>query len=154
MARTRQRRGKECWSHIPNGYRQVGVVRHPVDRFYSLYQNIQDRRRGRNNFYAQLEGKTPTEVFEKLLEYGLDYDFHFQPQIRIGLTRPQVELIRLENLDSWWQENKPEGATPMLVANRGSGLAPARDPALEERIREAYADDLKLWERADGRPNE
>ena len=145
----RERNGREDWTAVPTrGYRVVGIVRHPVARFWSLFGNIQARFRGAHNLYKQLEGRDPHYVLDTF-ERDLDYDFHYQPQYRIGLLdSPKTELVRLESLDIWWSVNRPEGAPAMPRANRGEGgLAPA-DDYLATRIGELYAADLALWERA------
>ena len=149
------RYNRKCWSLVPKGYRQIGVVRHPVARFWSLYENVQSRKRSASNFYAQFEGKSPLQLLDAI-SADLDYDFHFQPQGRIGLNRPCVELVRLEALNEWWDKNRPEGATGMPAANQGGGLAPAdhdTTAVVAPLVCELYADDYALWERAYGNPS-
>lgn len=139
------------FSEIRKHFRTIGVVRHPVERFYSLYSNVQERFEGRSdqNFYKQFEGERPGELFEAILA-DPDKDFHFQPQHRIGLGDAD-EVIRLEDLSTWWSYVLPD-AKPIkdLNSSEYTWRSPAsRDTRLEAEICELYSTDLILWEGAE-----
>jgi hypothetical protein len=146
------RHGREDWSMVPRSYRIVGVVRHPVPRFLSLWHNVQERKRGgANNFYNQFVGHGPEALLEGIQKAGLEYEFHFQPQYLIGHEQLGAELVRLMNLNDWWVQNAPAGATGMPVENKSIGHSPDADTLahpLAPAICQLYARDLDLWERA------
>lgn len=121
---------------VPAKLPKIGIVRNPIDRFWSLYANIQDRKRSHKNFYAQLEGKSPVEVF-KALEHNWLHDIHYHPQYLIGLKSADY-LIRLEDSIFLPHKNSSENSYREHIVG------------LENRIRSAYADDFRLWEQAMG----
>lgn len=140
------RHGRECWSIIPEDYERVAIVRHPVDRFASLYANVQQRKRSDQNFYKQLEGKSPWDFFDRLLELSNDllYDFHFQPQaLCLG---PHVDTaIRLESFAEWVNSCMPDVRRPKQV-NESKPVE--IDDKTAARVLNRYRDDLALWEGA------
>lgn len=146
------RHGRECWSVVPKSYRRVGVIRHPVPRFLSLWHNVQERKRGgANNFYNQFVGKSPEELLDGIEKAGLDYEFHFQPQYRIGFEELEAEMVRLVDLNAWWELNRPAGATGMPVENTSVGHVPDADTLADpiaDRVCALYERDLRLWESA------
>lgn len=131
---------------IPAGYRKIGFIRHPVDRFYSLYRNIQERKRSPRNFYAQFEGKTPWDTFDGIVQAGLDYDIHFHPQHWIGLNEVD-QLIRLDDVPEWWYNEFGEEFPHRNASAKTSGR---EDERVAARVRRRYQTDLELWERAGG----
>lgn len=144
------RQGRECWSVVPNTYRKVFIVRHPVDRFFSLYSNVQQRPREATNFYKQLEDLNPTRFLDRLLELSPDltYDFHFQPQA-LAAGALNLELVRLEAFEEWWQKRGPQGSIPPKKANESDPEEYAEAKIyLAARLADLYRDDLAMWERA------
>jgi hypothetical protein len=140
------RYGREDWSMVPRSYRQVFIVRHPVDRFASLYANIQQRKREPANFYKQLEGLDPWSCFDQLLELSpdLDYDFHFQPQhYAVGVLEP--EYVRLEDFERWVARELPAAIKPERL-NESRPVDIDEDTAA--RVAHRYQQDLTLWENA------
>ena len=140
------RYGREDWSMVPRSYRQIFIVRHPVDRFASLYANIQQRKREPANFYKQLEGLSPWDCFDKLLTLSpdLNYDFHFQPQhFAVGALKP--EFVRLEDFDRWVARELPNVIQP----KRTNESRPVEiDERTAARVANRYRQDLALWENA------
>ena len=135
------------FSLIPKGYYKIGVVRHPLDRFYSLVMNIRERTRGKNNFYKQCEGLDVAGIWE-IISKDLDYDYHFQPQYRVGIDKADV-LVKLDHLNEWWDSNKPKGARDMPIENSSSGKGVEPQKEVMASVLKAYETDLKLWERAE-----
>jgi hypothetical protein len=142
------RYGRECWTRIPSSYRAVMVVRHPVDRFMSLYANVQERKRQDQNFYKQLEGLSPSAFLDKLVKVSPDLmaDFHFQQQTTIEPPNRDVEHVRLEHFDRWVAQNLPYAVRPR-PANESTGGYPVSEE-LVQRVIAYYLDDFALWEKA------
>jgi hypothetical protein len=130
----------------PKHYRTVMVVRDPVARFLSLYANIQQRERSKQNFYAQFEQKEPFDVLLGLNDKGLDYDFHCQPQYRILPAKREVEYVRLEDLGAWWTANYPHTDQP-TKENQSEPLGEL-DYKTATLVKKLYRQDLELWEKA------
>jgi len=131
---------------IPKGYTRIGIVRHPVARYYSLWNNVQERPRSRQNYYAQFEGKDPEEMLDGILRVGLDHDVHTQPQYLIGLEKATA-LVRLENLGAWWE--KVMGTEfPHRNASKGLAMYNSQD-SLSKRVLGVYPTDYTFWEEAD-----
>jgi hypothetical protein len=141
------RHGRECWSVVPPSYRKVFIIRHPVDRFASLYANIQQRKRSDQNLYKQLEGLSPWDCFDRILENwnDLTYDFHFQPQSLCMGPPGGVELVRLENFEKWWAVNLPDARPPRKM-NESSAVE--LDDRTADRVINRYREDLEFWRRA------
>jgi hypothetical protein len=135
------------WSDVPQGFETVAVVRHPIDRFASLYANIQERPRSRWNFYAQFEGLSPWYCFDKLLEVdnSLTYDFHFQAQSLCLGPRLDV-VVRLEHFAGWWIGRYPDSVAPEQLNMTRNRVE--LDDRTQDRVMNRYRDDLALWERA------
>jgi hypothetical protein len=143
---------REDFSLVPKSYKRVGIIRHPVARFLSLYGNIQERKffRKENNFYRQFEGVSPEETLERLVAEGMDHDFHYQEQYKIGwLDNPQTILVRLHAISEWWAENRPAVTRPFPHKNANNSAYRPSD-ALRERIESVYKHDLALWNKAYG----
>lgn len=142
-----QRYGRECWSMIGPTMRRVAIVRHPVDRFASLYANIQQRPREPMNFYKQLEGLSPWDCFDKLIQLSPDltYDFHFQPQtLQLG---PKIDLaVRLEDFSVWVAQALP--STVVQPTRENTSTPVEIDDRTAARVKNRYRDDLRLWEKA------
>src|SRR3990167_398564 len=145
------RHGRECWSVIPAGMYRVAIVRNPVDRFASLYANIQQLKREPANFYKQLEGLSPWDCFDELIQLSPDltYEFHFQPQhLCLGPGEKIDRFVRLEHFTNLWANNAPapaRGATPLQI---NESMPVEIDEKTEDRICNRYREDLALWENA------
>lgn len=139
------RHARECWSMIGNSMRRVAIVRHPVKRFASLVANIQQRAREHGNFYKQFEGMTPADMLDRMLEVGLEYEFHMQPQVlQLG---PKVDqAVNIESFADWCAQNLPYPVVPPGVENASTPVE--IDARTAERVCVAYASDLRLWENA------
>ncbi len=154
-SRTLQHMSKQMrceFRDIPDEYFRVGVIRNPVDRFYSLYWHI---RRGlktprTRDYFHPYEQSTPDTLWNFISE-DLHGDIHHAPQTSIGLLEAD-HIVRLDDLTDWIAEmGLPKAAT----LNKGEKPPAAstqyyryRDPELIEKIRAAYAEDLSIWENA------
>ena len=142
------------WVDVPEEYFSVGVIRNPVDRFYSLYWHIL---RGfktprTQEYFQRFENNTPDALWSFISEdlYG---DIHYEPQAEIGMLQADL-IIRLDDLTEWVTEM---GFLTVEHLNKGE-KPPAsagafyryRDPELVKKIRAAYAEDLDIWEKAHG----
>lgn len=138
------RHGRECWSMIGPSMPRIAIVRHPVDRFASLVANIQQRAREHGNFYKQFEGMTPADMLDRMLEVGLEYEFHMQPQVlQLG---PKIDqAVDLVHFKAWCEQHLPQHVAP-TVENASDPVD--IDARTAERVCEAYAADFALWERA------
>ena len=143
------RKERKFFGQIPKEMNKIGVIRHPVSRFYSLYANTQERPRSPNNLYAAVERRGPEALFELIVDKGVYYDVHFHPQHSVGLVEVDT-LVRLESLEDWWEKNKQEGFPPLPVSNRSSykGLLPLPSQ-LVTSISKLYERDMLLWEAAE-----
>jgi len=145
------RYGRECWSLIPRDYRAIMIVRHPVERFASLYANIQQRKREPMNFYKQLEGLSPWECLDTLIQLSpaLDYDFHFQPQTSIVPAR-RTEFVRLEDFEGWVRRTLPHAFAPRSE-NRSESPVEI-DSRTADRVLNRYRADFEMWQQAGVEP--
>jgi hypothetical protein len=130
-------------SDVPKGLETVAVIRHPVDRFASLYANIQQRHRSRNNYYAQFEGLGPSAVLDRIIECGIENEFHTQRQcLALG---EYATGVRLEAFGRWFAARFPDAVPPQhLNESRQVDI----DDRTAERVLSWYARDFKLWEAA------
>lgn len=131
---------------VPAGLWRIGVVRHPVSRFYSLWRNVQERPRSEKNFYKRFEGLSPRQMWDELKVMPFT-DYHFQPQWMVGLYTAD-QLIRLEDFDDWFITTFSELVPPQHL---NVSVRPyERDPSIDEEVLEEYRQDFELWERANG----
>ena len=136
---------------IPTGLIRIGIIREPVSRFISLYLHA---RRG-FNFRATIDFYKPhlyagVEEFWEGIAPRLDEDEHCLPQYKIGLLQAD-QIIRLDDLTEWC---KNVGFVHPHLNQRPKGTARRytvdMTPELESKIRAAYAQDLSIWENANG----
>ena len=126
------------FEEMPKNLLKIGIIRDPVARFWSLYGNIQERKRSSKNFYAELEGKEAKEVL-RALEKNWMKDIHFHPQMLIGLDRCDY-VIRLE--ECFW------------LPTRNSSERRWEDKeniGVRNRVRSLYRPDWLLWEASEGK---
>lgn len=124
--------------HFP---RKVFVVRHPVERFMSLYRNkCRDGERGLHLDHIA----SPRALFEHI--QTAPPDDHWARQV--DLLAPfhgKAELVQLDRMADWWRDNMP-GEFPHLhqTADRE-----APDPELFTDLALHYRADLDLFFEAD-----
>jgi hypothetical protein len=126
-------------NHMKKFPNKVFIVRHPLDRFLSLWRNkARDRGQG-----VAVEGFTMEQLFERI-KTGVP-DEHWVRQVEmLGRHRKDAKLVRLEDLPAWWWENM-QAEFP-----HENQTAPYDeiDPALREQVLEYYADDVRLYDAA------
>jgi len=115
------------------------VVRNPLDRFISLWRgkcrdkdNIKDRR---------IYGMQPNQLMDHI-EAG-NRDVHWASQVTL-LDGLNANLIRLENLDEWFNDR---GYGKLSKFNATDGDIEL-DDVLTERILAHYSEDLALYSKA------
>jgi len=115
--------------------RRVFVVRHPVERFKSLWRN---KCRDGEQANLGIAGMTPEQLFEHIQTARDNY--HWTPQVDL-LGGVEAEVVRLEGINDWWAENMG-GEFPRLHSTEGDVDI---SPELLEKIRTRYQADLRLW---------
>ena len=116
------------------------VVRHPFDRFYSLWKH---KCQGEYTLHRnpEIDGMAPEQLMTHI-ERGVK-NVHWTPQsLLLGNLDP--ELIPLEELSNWWSSN---GYGELGQFNKTEKLD-VIDDKLKERLQNYYADDIVLYERA------
>lgn len=126
-------------NHMKNFRRKVFVVRHPLDRFLSLWRNkCRDRGSG-----VAVEGFTMRQLFERIVT-GPE-DEHWTRQVdMLGKYRKEAELIRLEALPEWWWQNMQ---AELPHENRTAPYDEIDDD-LRDMVLDYYAEDVALYELA------
>lgn len=115
------------------------VVRHPVDRFCSLWRSkCRDEASIAN---INVHGMSPQELMSHI-ENGAT-DVHWTPQVEL-IKNLNPTLIPLESLNWWWHQS---GLGSLGVFNATEGEIEMSDD-LKQRILTFYADDLKLYHKA------
>jgi hypothetical protein len=126
-------------NHMKNFRHKIFVVRHPLDRFLSLWRNkCRDHGSG-----VGVEGFTMEQLWQRI-QNGQP-DGHWISQMEhLGKYRDQVELVRLEDLPAWWYENM-QAEFP-----HENQTAPydAIGDELREQVLAHYADDVELYNAA------
>lgn len=126
-------------NHMKNFRRKIFVVRHPLDRFLSLWRNkCRDRGSG-----TAVEGFTMEELYQRITTGQPDEHWTRQVDL-LGKYRKEAELVRLEDLADWWWNNM-QAEFPRL--NQSDNYDEI-DPDLRERVLAWYADDVVLYESA------
>lgn len=115
------------------------VVRHPLDRFISLWKSkCRDRARIMD---TSVYGMTQQELMDHILAGRRDV--HWTPQTTL-LGDVKATLIPLENLNQWWSDS---GYGALCRFNSTDGEVMLSDE-LKNRILTFYADDVMLYDRA------
>ena len=123
-------------NHLKNFRRKVFVVRHPLDRFLSLWRNkCRDHGAG-----VAVEGFTMEQLFERIISGTPDEHWVCQVDM-LGKHRKDAELIRLESLGDWWYENM-QAELPKL--NESAPYDKISDE-LREQVLDHYAADVELY---------
>lgn len=114
--------------------RRVLAVRHPVERFASLWRDINA---GRSPAFAALAGVTPDEL-AAIVEAYTWRDPHFEPQSGWYVAGTELfEFSRLLELLGLPREHRRR--TPRYASD---------PPMPSDRILALYQKDLELWQRA------
>ena len=117
---------------------RVFVVRHPVDRFLSLWRNkCRDAERG-----LGIHNLSQVELFEHIKK--APPDDHWTRQVDL-LGDVSAIIVRLESMNAWWQEHMG-GEYPHDHATDGRSDISA---ALHALVLNHYADDVRLYANAD-----
>lgn len=139
--------GKDYYKVDPRKYaRRLFLVRHPVDRFKSLWKN-KCRDGGKIMLVKRLAqhpitGLSPSELFEYIQEHK---NYHWASQSCL-LDNIEAELVRLENMGEWW-DAWPHSTLRYPHTNRTEGDVEVDDTLLL-RLEDYYAEDMKLYEDA------
>ena len=128
----------------PEGAPLVFVVRHPLDRFKSLWKN-KCRDNGKLAGHGtNLFGLTPAELFDYISGH---HNHHWTPQselLGILATSMYTDIVALEDLTQYCVDNVPY-MPPVSVYNKTNGVVEL-SVALEQEITDYYADDVTLYE--------
>lgn len=118
----------------------IMVVRHPLDRFKSLWRN--KCRDGGRVKGRQLEGLTPEGLFDVILRDLPNSHWVSQRDFYDNIpTRCSIKVVRLENLQQYI-------ATPLpKLLNVTTGDVPM-STQLERAVTKHYAADVRLYEDA------
>ncbi len=127
-------------NHMKNFTRKVFIVRHPLDRFLSLWRNkCRDHGSG-----AGVEGLTMDELWQRI-QNGQP-DEHWTRQVdMLGKYRRDAELVRLESAPEWWWQNMQAEFPRMNQSDNYDEIS----PELREQVLDYYADDVELYNAAD-----
>lgn len=121
---------------VPEGMYKVGIVRNPIERFYSLYRHV-NRGGGFGTYvgpyYEQMRGLTLAQFWRATSGSFEDEDHTRHQYHTIG---PADEFIRLENIE-WERKNQTTGHVE-------------REDWIDKRLRFWYRRDFEIWESADG----
>jgi len=125
--------------HLKNFPRKVFIVRHPLDRFLSLWRNkCRDYGSG-----TAVEGLTMEQLYQRIIDGAPDE--HWTRQVdMLGKHRKSAELVRLDSLPGWWY-------THMLAEfPHENKTAPYDkiDTALRDKVLDHYAEDVNLYDAA------
>lgn len=115
------------------------VVRDPITRFVSLWRS--KCRNKENLLDKRVHGMSPNELMTHI-ESGAK-DAHWTPQVEL-IKNLNPTLIPLESLNWWWHQS---GLGSLGVFNATEGEIEISD-GLKQRILTFYADDLKLYHKA------
>lgn len=137
--------GCEVQTQVVGAGRRIWVVRHPVDRFISLWKN-----KCRDGHKLQYRGNryfVKDWTLEALLSF---IESNPQPPNHNWAQQHQLEgghdstLIALEHLNEWWEE---QGFGIMPVSNPSAGDVEISD-AIRGRIIKHYVCDMNLYAEA------
>ena len=128
-------------NQVPTFLPVLFVVRHPLDRFLSIW-----RQRTLPGYQSAsgkaLHGLTPKQLWE-----GRDKgDDHWKSQTQLlGVQREQATIVRLEDLSIYWRHMTP---SRIELPRMNVTLAhwPAQlDRRLVKKIEKYYADDIEMY---------
>lgn len=137
--------GHDWWKRAdPYAHKnRVFIVRHPLDRFESLWRNkARDGgrlSRGGGRGMHDVLGMTPRELFE----YSkLNPNHHWTPQSVLRADVPCL-VVRLEEVGMWW-DGLAQTTKPYPKVNPTQGKVPI-DEKLRKEILTYYDADVQLW---------
>jgi len=132
----------------------LAVIRNPVDRFWSLYQNkVLDqsapvRTKGVPEWQHLGYRPTPAQALEWIADHPYQ-NIHWIPQACFDYTLA-TWVVRLEDLSEVWNRDK---SLPQLPHKNKSHFKADRDPVVSAAVAELYAEDMEIWERAKTPPS-
>ena len=98
-------------AEVPADYERIAVIRHPVARFWSLFDHIKRGYRFGKRQQELMDSRfdrfkvEPTQVWAYILR-NPEEDVHWSPQHHVWAEEGQLDrLIKLESLDDWWLAN-------------------------------------------------
>ena len=117
------------------------VVRHPVDRFLSIW------RHRTLPMYVSASGKTLLGLTPKQLWDGRDKgDDHWKSQTSLlGGLREQATIVRLEDLSTYWRHMTPSKVDLPHLNWTASEWPVELDRKFVGKIETYYADDIELY---------
>ena len=126
-------------NHMKKYPRKVFIVRHPLDRFLSLWRNkCRDHGSG-----AAVEGLTMDELWQRI-QTG-QTDDHWTRQVEmLGKYRGDAELVRLEDVPAWWWQHMQAEFPHLNQSDNYDEIS----PELRDKVLTHYAEDLDLYNRA------
>ena len=125
----------------PKGLHAFFIVRHPVDRFRSLWVNKCLRAQGKADADVELAGLTPDELLQ-LIRHDPEGDPHWRSQLSLlGNPEMAIELVPIEHLS---------GALPLSVwrMNDSNSAHFKLDDRLVAQVKNHYAGDCNLYQSA------
>ena len=124
------------WHYMKKNFpHMVFVVRHPVERFKSLWRSkCRDHESG-----PGVERLGKEELFARIQAGPVDE--HWQRQVELIAEFPDAELVRLEDMPAWWSENMGGDYPHEHITKPDDDFA----PDLVARVLEYYADDVRLY---------
>jgi len=118
------------------------VVRHPLDRFCSLWKN-KCRDNGSSRYKKLFADMSPVDLMD-FIDSGVK-EIHLEQQnTLLNKGNQSAKLIPLEMLEYWWKQS---GLGELGRFNTSEGDVDI-DDELKERILTYYADDLTLYHKA------
>jgi hypothetical protein len=120
---------------------QITIIRHPVERLISAYH------------FGWLKKHKASPDFETWWDYvkskPTTWDLHTMPTVEI-LEGTNPEIFRLEEIYDWWPTLERRwpfafGFGPLGRTNMRRYEKISLPPALEDEVKEKYAEDLALW---------
>ena len=121
--------------------RRIWFIRHPWDRFTSLWrQKVRDGGYVEDKWAALFKGMTPEQLFEHIQHAD---NWHWDHQFKLAGLTEDVEFIRLDSLSGWWLEQTGK-ELPVQNPTQADG-----DEEFTEELRDWvmrwYRRDYKLW---------
>ena len=121
----------------------IWIVRHPIDRFMSLFHDKVARRGPlKDGHKAIIDGMSPKQLFQYITRPNND-NHHWTPQAKLAGDN-YTHLLPIEYLAAWW---KSQGHVKLLARNV-SGLETEISQELEQDILDHYSDDVLLYQLA------
>lgn len=120
--------------------RCVFIVRHPIDRFISLWKSKCRDKQSTAKRYAYIRGLSIDELLD-VIEDDEHFDQHWLPQWLVEAGRA-TELVPFEKFSEW---ATAEGFGELPHRNKTEGTVELTEEQ-RRRVLEYYAKDLELYE--------